>query len=167
LAARRALNIELLHKIRERDPDTVVVVMTAHGAVDTAVKAMREGAANYVTKPVNFEEISLVIAREVERKRLRAEAGQLRERLSQRHRIDNIIGTSPPMQKVSIVPSNQLADGLPTIPGSTMADIERHAILKTLEHTGDSTSRAAEILDISGRKIQYKLRQYQEGTAPA
>jgi DNA-binding NtrC family response regulator len=390
--------IELLHKVRERDPETVVVVMTAHGAVDSAVKAMRAGAADYIHKPVNVDELGLVIARELERKRLRAEAGALRERLSARHRVSNIIGSSPPMQGVfdtvlqvspsrasvlitgesgtgkeliaaaihehsprakkpfiklhcaalaetlleselfghergaftgavgrregrfeqadggtlfldeigeissatqvkllrflqehefervggnqtvkvdvrivaatnrnllervkqglfredlyyrlnvvsiempplrarpsdipllgsffldkyarengktvtgfsdaalerlvgyawpgnvrelenaieravvvcrgdqirpedlapSIVPSAQPADGSPAIPGSTMADLERYAILKTLEHTGGSTSRAAEILGISARKIQYKLREYQEGTA--
>jgi DNA-binding NtrC family response regulator len=51
--------------------------------------------------------------------------------------------------------------GLPIIPGSTLADLERFAILKTLEHTGGSTSRAAEILGISPRKIQYKLHEFQ------
>jgi two-component system NtrC family response regulator/two-component system response regulator HydG len=46
------------------------------------------------------------------------------------------------------------------IPGSTLAEVERHVILKTLEHTGGSTARAAEILGISIRKIQYKLQEY-------
>jgi DNA-binding NtrC family response regulator len=91
--------IELMQKARERDPDCVVVVMTAYGAVDTAVKAMRAGAADYLTKPVNMEELSLVLARELERRRLRAEAGQLRERLHARHRITNIVGTSQVMQR--------------------------------------------------------------------
>jgi DNA-binding NtrC family response regulator len=50
----------------------------------------------------------------------------------------------------------------PPIPGSTLADIERHAILKTLEAAGGSTSKAAEILGISPRKIQYKLHEYQD-----
>src|SRR5437660_1428933 len=51
--------IELFHKVRDRDPECVVVVMTAYGAIDTAVKAMREGAADYITKPVNVEELTL------------------------------------------------------------------------------------------------------------
>jgi DNA-binding NtrC family response regulator len=92
--------LELMGKVRERDPEAVVIVMTAFGAVDTAVQAMKQGAADYLTKPVNVDELSLVLKRELERKRLRAEAGQLRERLSERRRIDNIIGTSPPMQQV-------------------------------------------------------------------
>jgi DNA-binding NtrC family response regulator len=48
------------------------------------------------------------------------------------------------------------------IPGSTLADLEREAILRTLEAVGGSTSKAAAILDISARKIQYKLKEYQE-----
>src|SRR6185369_10619990 len=51
-------------------------------------------------------------------------------------------------------------DGMPEVPGAKMDDLERYAILKTLEHTGGSTSRAAEILGISPRTIQYRLQQY-------
>jgi DNA-binding NtrC family response regulator len=92
--------LELMKKARERDPECVVVVMTAFGAIETAVKAMRDGAADYLTKPVNLDKLVLVLARELERKRLRAEAGALRERLAAKHRIANIIGASPVMQKV-------------------------------------------------------------------
>jgi two-component system response regulator HydG len=49
---------------------------------------------------------------------------------------------------------------VPQIPGSTLAELERFAILKTLEFTGGSTSRAADILAISARTIQYRLREY-------
>jgi two-component system response regulator HydG len=55
-------------------------------------------------------------------------------------------------------------DGMPAIPGSTMEQIERYAILKTLEQTGGSTSRAAEMLGISPRTIQYRLQQYGGGS---
>ena len=92
--------LELMRKVNALDPECVVVVMTAFGAVESAVKAMRQGAADYLIKPVNVEELVLVIDRELERKRLRAETGQLRQRLSERHRISNIVGTSPIMQQV-------------------------------------------------------------------
>jgi DNA-binding NtrC family response regulator len=92
--------LDLLRKAREIDPESAAVVMTAHGAVDTAVAAMRQGAADYLTKPINVEELVIVIDRALERRRLRREAGQLRARLSERFRITNIVGSSPPMQKV-------------------------------------------------------------------
>ena len=60
----------------------------------------------------------------------------------------------------------QPADGYPVVPGASLAEVERFAILRTVEHTGGSTSRAAQILGTSLRKIQYKLQEYQK-TAPA
>jgi DNA-binding NtrC family response regulator len=92
--------IDLMRKARERDPETVAIVMTAFGAVDTAVAAMRAGAADYLTKPINVEELVIVLDRALERRRLRAEAGQLRERLSERRRLNNMIGSSETMQRV-------------------------------------------------------------------
>jgi DNA-binding NtrC family response regulator len=86
--------LQLLKKAHERDPDCAVIVMTAYGAVDTAVAAMREGAADYVTKPVNVDELVLVIDRALERRRVLAESRHLRERLSEHQRIDNIVGAA-------------------------------------------------------------------------
>jgi DNA-binding NtrC family response regulator len=54
-------------------------------------------------------------------------------------------------------------EGMPPVPGSTVAELERYAILKTLEYTGGSTSRAADMLGISPRKIQYRMREYSGG----
>jgi two-component system NtrC family response regulator/two-component system response regulator HydG len=67
----------------------------------------------------------------------------------------------PPAVVPAAVPGG--GGGLPAVPGATLAELEKYAILKTLEHTGGSTSRAAEILGISTRKIQYKLHEYQPG----
>ncbi|HKA91183.1 MAG TPA: sigma-54 dependent transcriptional regulator [Haliangiales bacterium] len=92
--------IGLMRKARERDPECVAIVMTAFGAVETAVAAMRDGAADYLTKPINVDELSLVVERALERRRLRAEAGQLRERLAERGRLPNIVGSSPIMREV-------------------------------------------------------------------
>ena len=65
----------------------------------------------------------------------------------------------------SLVPADQ-RDGPPAIPGSTIHDLERYAILKTLEACGGSTSKAASILGVSPRKIQYKLHEYSGGPSP-
>jgi len=90
----------LMRKSLEQDPDRAVIMMTAFGAVDTAVAAMRAGATDYLTKPINFDELLVVVERAIERRRLKQEAGQLRERLAERHRLPNIIGSSPAMQTV-------------------------------------------------------------------
>jgi two-component system response regulator HydG len=75
--------LELMRRGRQRDPDLAVVVMTAFGAVETAIAAMRAGAGDYLTKPIHVEELMLVLARELERRRLRAEAARLRRRLAE------------------------------------------------------------------------------------
>jgi DNA-binding NtrC family response regulator len=92
--------VELLEKVRAQHEDTIVVVMTAFGAVDTALDAMRKGAADYLTKPLNMTELLLVLDREMERQRLRRETGSLRARLAERYRFENIIGDAPAMQAV-------------------------------------------------------------------
>jgi DNA-binding NtrC family response regulator len=63
----------------------------------------------------------------------------------------------------SLIPSDE-RDGPPSIPGSTIADLERYAILKTLEACGGSTSKAATVLGVSPRKIQYKLHEYTQAS---
>ncbi len=92
--------LELMRKAREGDPDIAAVVMTAYGAIDTAVAAMRQGAADYLTKPINVDELLIVMERVLERQRLQRESGILRERLSERHRLHNIVGSCAAMQRV-------------------------------------------------------------------
>jgi two-component system response regulator HydG len=92
--------LQLLAKLREGDADLPVIVMTAFGEVETAVRAMREGARDYLAKPVNVGELSVVVARELEQRRLRIEAGLLRERVAEKYSFSNIIGSATAMQNV-------------------------------------------------------------------
>ncbi len=92
--------LQLLAKLHEGDPDLPVVVMTAFGEVETAVRAMRSGARDYLAKPVNVGELSVVVARELEQRRLRIEAGLLRARVAEKYSFQNIIGSSTAMQTV-------------------------------------------------------------------
>src|SRR6476659_11240077 len=92
--------IQLLGKIREADAELPVVMMTAFGEVETAVGAMRAGARDYLSKPVNVGELSVIVAREMAGRKLRAEAGLLRARIAEKYSFNNIIGNSAPMQEV-------------------------------------------------------------------
>jgi two-component system response regulator HydG len=92
--------IELLRHAREANPDLIVVLMTAFAEVETAVRAMQEGAEHYLTKPLQIDELVLVIRRALERRSLKLEATELRARLKDRLRFDQIIGTSPAMQEI-------------------------------------------------------------------
>jgi DNA-binding NtrC family response regulator len=92
--------IELVRKIQAMEDAPAVVVMTAFGAVQSAVDAMRAGAAEYLTKPLNFDELLVVLTRVFDHQRLRSEARRMRQRLSERVARQNIVGASPPMQRV-------------------------------------------------------------------
>jgi DNA-binding NtrC family response regulator len=92
--------IDLVKTIRSNEDPAAVVVMTAFGAVQTAVNAMRAGAADYLTKPLDFGELLLVLDRVLETEELRRETRQLRARVSDRVAPDNIVGIAPPMQQV-------------------------------------------------------------------
>jgi DNA-binding NtrC family response regulator len=92
--------LQLLARLHETDPELPVVVMTAFGEVESAVRAMRSGARDYLAKPVNVGELSVVIAREMEQRRVLAEARVLRARLAERYSFSNIVGSSAPMQEV-------------------------------------------------------------------
>jgi len=81
-----------------RKGDVEVVMITGHGSVESAVEAMRAGAAHYVTKPVNVAELKEVLVRIVERQQLRRRNVELESQLDERYGYSSIIGRSEPMQ---------------------------------------------------------------------
>ena len=87
--------IELLRRARAFAPELIVVLVTAFADVETAVRAMHEGAEHYLTKPLQIDELVLVIRRALEGRKLRDEATQLRTRLKEHLSFENIIGSEP------------------------------------------------------------------------
>ena len=92
--------IELLAKIKEIRPETMVIVMTAYGTVKTAVRAMKLGAEDYLSKPIDVEELEVILQKALEKKGLLEEARTLRARLEHKYRFDNLVGESPEMLSV-------------------------------------------------------------------
>jgi two-component system response regulator HydG len=92
--------IALLERAKEARPEIVVVLVTAFADVETAVRAMQKGAEHYLTKPVQFDELLVVVDRALERRCLERETAELRARLKERLSFGNIIGSSPAMQAV-------------------------------------------------------------------
>ncbi len=91
--------MELQEHIHRVDPQAAVIIITAFASVDTAVQALKQGAFDYVTKPVNPDELSHLVLRALERRRLREENSQLRETIEELVSVDTIVGDSPPMRK--------------------------------------------------------------------
>lgn len=92
--------LQLLKIIKERYPETVVIMITAFGTVDIAVDAMKSGAYDYITKPFNRDELRLTVAKALQFKRLTAENKQLKNELSERSDFKALIGGSSAMEHV-------------------------------------------------------------------
>jgi DNA-binding NtrC family response regulator len=95
-----ANGLDVLRWIRDRDPDTAVLMITAFGTVENAVIAMKLGAFHYLTKPFKNEEVRLLVAQAVRTTRLRTENKNLKRELEQRYRFEKIVGKSRAMQEV-------------------------------------------------------------------
>ncbi len=92
--------MELQEHIHRIEPETAVIMITAFASVETAVRALKSGAFDYVTKPIEPDELSHLVLRALEQKRLRQENIQLRETIDELVSVDTIVGDSPAMQKV-------------------------------------------------------------------
>ena len=92
--------MEVLHEIRRRRPETVVVIMTGFATVQSAVQAMKAGAYDYVTKPFSFDELRLVLDRVTAHIKLAAENRLLREQVKSKHGFGAMVGQAPDMDKL-------------------------------------------------------------------
>jgi DNA-binding NtrC family response regulator len=89
--------LTVLKQIKESDPDTLVILLTAYSSVDNAVEAMKHGAYHYANKPFNVDEIALLVAKALETTQLRREVRALRASQAQPYSIDRIVGESDAM----------------------------------------------------------------------
>ena len=89
--------LEALAQIKMYNPAIPVIIMTAYSSVDTAVKALKEGAHDYLTKPLDFDKLKITLERAMEHTRLKEENRQLKESLGRHFDRQNIIGQSPVM----------------------------------------------------------------------
>ena len=92
--------IAFMEKARAAAPGAVFVVMTAFGTIQSAVAAVKKGAENYLTKPLDFEALAAVIERAMEKARLLQEARQLRDRLRERNAFGHIVTSDPKMKEL-------------------------------------------------------------------
>lgn len=99
--------LEFLREVREKHPDTIFILLTAYGSVETAVEAMKAGAHDFLTKPVNLDHLDLMIERALGQRSLSKRASELQKQnkalksqLDEKFSMGNIIGSSAAMQPV-------------------------------------------------------------------
>jgi two-component system response regulator AtoC len=92
--------MQLIDRALKMPHPPICIMMTAYGSVDTAVEAMKRGAYDFVTKPLNLDKVELLIARALRGRKLEQENRTLREHVDQRYGLENIIGESPALHEV-------------------------------------------------------------------
>jgi two-component system response regulator AtoC len=107
--------IEVLKRLKERDPDALVILLTAHVSVDLAVEAMKQGAYHYANKPFNLDEVAMQVEKALETTRLRREVRALRASQAQPYSFDRIVGEGP-----AVVAVKALLKKVASSPASTV-----------------------------------------------
>jgi len=91
---------ELLRRITAEQPTVPVIILTGHGTIESAVKAMRDGAYDFLTKPINLDRLSLLVKRALSNRELVLQHRAMQEELEKKRGFSNIIGVSPAMRKI-------------------------------------------------------------------
>ena len=86
--------IELMQNVKQISSDTITIILTAYGTIETAVNAMRQGAYDFITKPVNLDELDMLIKRALSTRKMERENVLLKEQLNKRYGFENIIGNT-------------------------------------------------------------------------
>ncbi|MBN2124423.1 MAG: sigma-54-dependent Fis family transcriptional regulator [Deltaproteobacteria bacterium] len=112
--------LEVLQKVKESYPETIVVIITAYGSIDTAVEAMKMGATDYLLKPFKPDQFNLVLQKITHQRRLSSEYHYIKGLLEEFTRFDNIIGQSRAMQEVfGLIPEIAQSEASVLISGET------------------------------------------------
>jgi two-component system NtrC family response regulator len=101
--------LALLDQLHRLNPEVPVVVMTAFGTIQTAVDAMKRGAADYLTKPIDLDELEVLIARVLERRALLSENAELRQLVEEKYRLQGLESTNAAMQEAISVAARAAA----------------------------------------------------------
>jgi len=91
---------EVLRRVTSETPGIPVIILTGHGSIDAAVEAMKNGAYNFLTKPLNLDQLNMIVKRALENREVKLQSQQLKKELGDKNALAEMIGNSPAMQKV-------------------------------------------------------------------
>jgi two-component system, NtrC family, response regulator AtoC len=133
--------VTVLRRIKEHDPDVIVILLTAYATVDTAVEAMKVGAYHFANKPFDLDDISTTVERALETTRLRREVRMLRASQAQPFALERIVGESPAMGSL-----RDLLRKVATSPASTVlltgeSGTGKDLAAKVLHYNSDRANR--------------------------
>src|SRR5688572_2188343 len=135
--------VTVLRRIKELDPDALVILLTAYASVETAVEAMKEGAFHFANKPFDLDDVAFLVSRALETTQLRREVRRLRASQAQPYSVDRIVGQSTTMEML-----RTLLAKVATSPAST--------VLLTGE-SGTGKDLAAKVLHYNSRSEERRV----------
>jgi two-component system response regulator HydG len=132
--------IEALEQIKQYNPAIPILIMTAYSSVDSAVEALKAGAYDYLTKPLDFEVLKISLARALEHSGLKAENATLKSKMSADYEMENIIGKSRPMKELVDVMS-MVAPSEATVLITGESGTGKELIAKSIHHNSERKDR--------------------------
>ena len=138
--------LEVLRAFRRADPETIVIMMTAFGTLESAIEAIREGAFDYISKPFNLEEVKLTLRRALERRRLVAENLRFREELRERYRVDRLVGSSAAMLEVYKLVA-RVAPGRSTVLVQGESGTGKELVARAIHYNGPRAAQPFQAVD--------------------
>jgi DNA-binding NtrC family response regulator len=133
--------LTVLKKMREADPDALVILLTAFSSVDMAVEAMKGGAYHYANKPFNLDEIAMLVAKALETTHLRREVRTLRATQAQPYSLDRIVGDSAPIAQLKTLLKKIAGSPASTVLLTGESGTGKDLAAKVLHYASDRASR--------------------------
>ncbi len=132
--------IEMVGELRERLPDTPVVLMTAFGSIDSAVESMRAGAFDYITKPFEPDAVVLTVERALERRALEEENRRLRRAVDQTSSFGDLIGESPAMREIFAL-VRKVANSSSSVLITGESGTGKEVVARTIHYSGNRADK--------------------------
>jgi DNA-binding NtrC family response regulator len=158
--------IETLMEIRRMRPDASIIIITAYATVDTAIAAMKEGAQEYIVKPCNPEEISMLVDRIIKVKNLQRENTILRKKLTRQYKFHDIISKNARMQEILQL-TRDVASLRSTVLVRGESGTGKELIARAIHYSGDRASKpfvAISCAALAETLLESELFGYEKGS---
>ena len=157
--------IETMMQVRRLHPDASIIIITAYATVDTAIAAMKEGAQEYIVKPCNPEEISLLVGRIIKVKNLQRENTILRKKLTRQYQFQDIISKNPRMLEIFEL-TRQVASLRSTVLIQGSSGTGKELVARAVHNAGDRAARpfvAVSCAALAETLLESELFGYEKG----
>jgi DNA-binding NtrC family response regulator len=132
--------IETMMQVRRLRPDASIIIITAYATVDTAIAAMKEGAQEYIVKPCNPEEISLLVGRIIKVKNLQRENAILRKKLARQYQLHDVVTKNPRMRQILEL-AGEVANLRSTVLIQGESGSGKEIVARAIHNTGDRAQK--------------------------